>query len=144
LLRCTEPDGSKSLLDALHGSLHAFIDYVEANPDNYKSLVRGAASGDADMRAIFDKTRTTLAQRVVSVVAELGLQMSPKTDLAVQGWVAFVEECVIRWIDTRPFDRDTLQDLLAKSLPAVALASTDEEVGTLVSILTAERAINAG
>ena len=64
--------------------------------------------------------------------------------VSVQGWVAFVEECVIRWIDTRPFDRDTLQDLLAKSLPAVALASTDEEVGTLVSILTAERAINAG
>ena len=96
------------------------------------------------MRAIFDETRTTMAQRVVSVIAIQGLQMSAKTELAVQGWVAFVEECVIRWIDTRPFDRDGLQDLLAKSLPAVALASTDEEVGTLVSILTAETAISGG
>ncbi|HJQ43598.1 MAG TPA: TetR/AcrR family transcriptional regulator [Jatrophihabitantaceae bacterium] len=144
LLRRTEPDTSKALLEALHGSLHSFIDFVEENPDSYKTLVRGAASGDAEMRAIFDETRSTLAQRVVATIGDLGLQMSPKTELAVNGWVAFVEECVIRWIETRPFDRDVLQDLLAKSLPAVALASTDEEVGTLVSILTAETAISAG
>ncbi|MDP9117778.1 MAG: TetR/AcrR family transcriptional regulator [Actinomycetota bacterium] len=143
LLRRTEPDQSKPPLDALYGSLHAFIDYVEENPDNYKSLVRGAASGDAEMRAISDDTRSRLASRVVDVVAEMGLAMGPRAELAVHGWVAFVEECVIRWIDLRPFDRDTLQDLLAKSLPAVTLASTDEEVGSLVSILTSDAAIGS-
>jgi len=61
LIRRTDPDESKPPLEALHGSLHAFIDYVEENPDNYKSLVRGAASGDDEMRAIFDATRATLA-----------------------------------------------------------------------------------
>lgn len=144
LIRRTEPDESKAPLEALHGSLSAFIDYVEENPDNYKSLVRGAASGDDEMRAIFDETRATLAQRVISVVAEMGLEMSPRATLAVHGWVAFVEESVIRWIDTRPVDRDALQDLLAKSLPAVVLASTDEDTGTLVSILTADSAISEG
>ncbi|MDT4939050.1 MAG: hypothetical protein QOG80_2721 [Pseudonocardiales bacterium] len=141
LIRRTEPDGTKSPIDALHGSLHAFIDYVEENPDNYKSLVRGAASGDDEMRAIFDTTRDTLAQRVVTVVAEMGLQMTPGAELAVHGWVAFVEECVIRWIDSQPFGRDVLEDLLAKSLPAVVLASTDEAIGPLVSILTSDAAI---
>jgi hypothetical protein len=34
--------------------------------------------------------------------------------------------------------------MLTKSLPAIALSATDEEVGTLVSIVTAESAINAG
>jgi AcrR family transcriptional regulator len=143
LIRRTQPDESQPPIEALHGSLREFIDYVEENPDNYKSLVRGAASGDADMRAIFDETRATLAQRVIGVVAAMGLQMGPRAELAVHGWVAFVEECVIRWIDTRTFDRDALQDLLAKSLPAVMLASTDEEIGSLVSILTTDAAISA-
>jgi len=143
LLRRTMPDQSKPPLEALQESLAAFIDYVEENPDGYTSLVRGAASGDADMRAISDGTRATLAARVVDVVASMGLQMQAGAQLAVHGWVAFVEECVVTWIATRSVDRDRLLDLLGKSLPAVVLASTDEEVGSLVTILTSDVAISA-
>jgi AcrR family transcriptional regulator len=143
LLRRTLPDETKPPLEALYGSLRAFIDYVEENPDTYKSLVRGAGSGDAEMRAIYDQTRAALADRVVSVIADMGLRIGPRAELSVHGWVAFVEECVIRWIDSRPFDREMLQDLLAKSLPAITLASTDEEIGSLVTILTSDAAISA-
>src|SRR5947208_13697678 len=52
LLARTAPDTTLPPVEALRGALAAFIDYVEENPDNYKSLVRGAASGDAEMRAI--------------------------------------------------------------------------------------------
>ena len=142
LLRRTAPDETRAPLDALHGSLRAFIDYVEENPDNYKSLVRGAVSGDAEMRAIYAATRATLAQRVITVVADMGLLLGSRAELSVHGWVAFVEECVIRWLDARPFDREGLQDLLAKSLPALVLASTDEEVGSLLTILTSGTAIS--
>jgi AcrR family transcriptional regulator len=144
LLRRTERDPQLAPLDALHSSIHSFIDYVDENPDRYKSLVRGAVSGDTGMRALYAETRGALAQRVVDTVADAGATMSSGAELAVHGWVAFVEECVVRWIDTRPFDRDTLQNLLAKSLPAVVLASTEEEVGTLVSILTADTSVSAG
>ena len=144
MIRRTEPDPSKPPIEALRGSLAAFVDYVEENPDSYKSLVRGAASGDDDMRALFDATRGTLARRVVDVVAGMGLELTPRADLAVHGWVAYVEECVVRWIDARTLSRADLEDLLAKSLPAVVLASTDEEVASLVSILTADTPIAAG
>ena len=140
MIRRTEPDLSLAPVDALRGAITAFIDYVEENPDNYKSLVRGAASGDEEMRAIFDGTRATLAQRIVGVIADLGFELSPRAELAVHGWVAYVEECVIRWLDTRTIERGELEEMLTKSLPAVALAATDNEVGTLVSILTAEAA----
>lgn len=144
LIRRTAPDRTRSPLEALAGSLDAFIQYVEENPDNYKSLVRGAASGDAEMRAIFDDTRATLAQRVLDTVADMGLTMGPRSSLAVHGWVAYCEECAIRWIDDgRVIERASLLDLLTKALPAVVLASTDEEIGSLVSILTAEQAINS-
>jgi AcrR family transcriptional regulator len=142
LIRRTAPDESKAPIDALRGSLHDFIDYVEENPDSYVSLVRGAASGDAELRAIFDDTRAVLAERVVGVVASMGFELPPRAQLVIQGWVAFVEECVVRWTATRDVPRPELEELLAKSLPAVVLASTDEEVGSLVSILTADTAIS--
>jgi AcrR family transcriptional regulator len=141
MLRRTEADTSLSPVEALRAALTSFIDYVEENPDNYKSLVRGAASGDAEMRAIFDQTRSTMAERIIEVVAAMGLEVSPRAKLAIQGWVGYVEECVVRWIDARMITRDELLELLTKSLPAVALAASEEEVGTLVQILTAEQAI---
>jgi AcrR family transcriptional regulator len=142
MIRRTAPDPGLAPVDALRGALASFIEYVEENPDNYKSLVRGAASGDAEMRTIFDATRSTMAQRVIGVLAEQGLEAEPRATLAIHGWVAYVEECVVRWIDTRTVERDQLLDMLTKSLPALALSASDEEVGTLVSILTADQAIS--
>jgi AcrR family transcriptional regulator len=141
LIARTAPDTSQPPIEALRGALAAFIDYVEENPDNYKSLVRGAASGDADMRAIFDATRSTMAGRVIAVLGDLGLPLGPRAELAVHGWVAFTEECVIRSLADGVRDRDGLLDMLAKSLPALVLASSDEQLNTLVSILTADQAI---
>lgn len=137
MIRRTEADPALPPVEALRGALSAFIDYVEENPDNYKSLVRGAATGDADMRAIFDATRATMAQRVISVVGGLGFEFDARATLAVHGWVAYVEECVIRWTDTRTVGRVELLDMLTKSLPAITLSASDEEVSSLVSILTA-------
>jgi AcrR family transcriptional regulator len=142
MIRRTAPDPDLAPVDALRGALASFIEYVEENPDNYKSLVRGAASGDAEMRAIFDATRSTMAQRVIGVLAQQGLEAEPRATLAIHGWVAYVEECVVRWIDTRTVERDQLLDMLTKSLPALALSASDEQVGTLVSILTADQAIS--
>lgn len=141
MIRRTEPDIALAPVDALRGGIAAFIEYVEENPDNYKSLVRGAASGDAEMRAIFDETRSTLARRIAGTIGDLGLTLSPRAEIAVHGWVAYVEECVIRWLDSRTIDRAALEEMLTKSLPAVALAASDDEIGTLVSILTAQTAI---
>jgi AcrR family transcriptional regulator len=143
MIRRTEPDPALPPVEALRAALTSFMGYVEENPDNYKSLVRGAVSGDADMRAIFDDTRRTMAQRIIDVVATQGLEVQPRVTLAIHGWVAYVEECVVRWIDSRTITRDELLDMLTKSLPAVSLSATDGEVGTLVSILTASQAIGA-
>ncbi|MDT4997526.1 MAG: hypothetical protein QOD45_1594 [Pseudonocardiales bacterium] len=143
LLRRTDPDPALPPAAALRAGLEAFADYVAENPDSYKSLVRGAASGDADMRAIFDETRAVLAGRIVDIVAGLGAPLGLRAELAVHGWVAFAEECVIRWIDLRAVDRDAVLDLLTKALPALVLAASEEEVGGPMSVLTGQHAIAA-
>lgn len=143
LLRRTEPDMSLPPVEALRGALGAFVDYVVENPDNYKSLVRGAASGDAEVRAIYGDTRSTLAQRIIRVVALMGLELGPRAELAVHGWVAFTEECVVRWIDHRICDREAILEMLTNALPATVLAASDEEVSSLISIFTSNAAIAA-
>lgn len=143
MLRRTAPDTALAPMQALHRALTSFIDHVEENPDNYKSLVRGAASGDANMRAIFDETRRTMAARILDVLTAHGLDASPRLALAVHGWVAYVEECVVRWIDARTVRRDELLELLTRSLPALALAATDHEAAAVASIRAAQQASGA-
>jgi AcrR family transcriptional regulator len=141
LLSRTEPNIELPPLEALRSSLTEFIGYVQENPDNYKSLVRGAASGDAEMRAIFDDTRATMAGRIVAVLADLGLPLGARAEIAVHGWVAFAEECVIRSIDGGVKDSDALLDMLTKALPAVVIAASDEELNSLITILTTDASI---
>src|ERR1700759_3314159 len=56
LLNPPARDPGPAPLDPMHNSIHCFIDYIEENPDAYKSLVRGAVSGDAEMRALYAET----------------------------------------------------------------------------------------
>jgi AcrR family transcriptional regulator len=137
MIRRTEPDPALAPVAALRASLAAFIDYVAENPDNYISLVRGAVSGDADLRAISDDTRATMAQRTIDVVAALGFDFDERGRLAIHGWTAYVEDCVVRWVQGRAVGRDDLLDMLTKSLPAIALSATVDDVSSLVAILGA-------
>lgn len=144
LLARTQPDTTLPAAQAVRAALGAFIDYVADNPDSYTSLVRGAASGDAELRAIFGQTRSTMAGRIVGLLGDLGLPGGPRPELAVHGWVAFAEECVIRAIADGLRDRDALLDLLSAALPAVVLAaSTSADQGDVNSIRTRDQAITA-
>src|SRR4051794_37712947 len=73
LLARTEPAVDLAAIDALRVGLTAFVDYVEENPDSYRTLVRGAATGDPELREIFDRTREAMAGRVIDVLDDLGL-----------------------------------------------------------------------
>ncbi|WP_375492051.1 TetR/AcrR family transcriptional regulator [uncultured Jatrophihabitans sp.] len=137
MIRRTEPDRSLQPVAALRASLAAYVDYVGENPDNYISLVRGAVSGDAQLRAISDDTRATMAQRTIDVVAALGFDFDERSKLAVHAWIAYVEDCVVRWVQTRTLERDDLLDMLTRSLPAVALSATVDDLDALVAIVRA-------
>ena len=143
MLRRTEPDPALVPAAALRASIDAFIGYVEENPDSYKSLVRGAASGDAEMRTIFAATRSTFARRIIANLADLGLAPTPRVEVAMHGWIAYVEECTIRWLEARTFRRDELSELLATSLPALAMSASTADIPTLVAIMSADSAPGA-
>ncbi|WP_182348143.1 TetR/AcrR family transcriptional regulator [Tomitella gaofuii] len=121
MIAFTDPDPSLPPLEQLSASLAAYLDYVTENRDGYVSLLRGSTSNDPEMRAVFEYTRGVLTQRVLERVPQIGVEVTPRVELAARGWVAFVEETVISWLREPGVSREELLGLLNWALPAVAM-----------------------
>src|SRR5439155_1351627 len=97
--------------ERLKAGLEAFVRYIEQQPASYQAVVRRAGS-DEQLLAVFEDTRAAVVEIVAGAlgVAELpaGLRM------AVRGWIAMVEECVLHWLDGRPVPREELVEFLRR------------------------------
>lgn len=127
LIAATEPDPDLDPLSQLAQSLSNYLDYVTENRDGFVSLLRGTASADAAMRELFEATRTALTDRVLERVPLIGITVTPRVELAVRGWIAFVEETVISWLGDPQLSREELLAMLNWALPALAM-SPEESV----------------
>ncbi len=121
MIAFTDPDPALPPLEQLRASLAAYLDYVTDNRDGYVSLLRGSTSNDPQMREVFEYTRTVLTRRVLERVPLIGIEITPRVELAARGWVALVEETVISWLREPRMSREELLELLNWALPAVAL-----------------------
>lgn len=122
MIERTAPDPSLEPFESLRDSIANYVDYVTEKRDTFISLLRGAASGDPEMREVFEQTRTKMADRTVSALHTLDVVVTPTIDLAVRGWIAFVEEATITWLRDPQVTRDELIELNVQALPAIALA----------------------
>lgn len=109
LLEVITPDPEMPPRTRLRQSLVAYIGFVSANEALYVSLVRGAAGRDDGLREIFEKTRAEIVERVVG---NLGLHSGPPLlQLALYGWIGFVEESTLDWLRRRDVPREQLVGL---------------------------------
>ncbi|MGB3371283.1 MAG: TetR/AcrR family transcriptional regulator [Rhodococcus sp. (in: high G+C Gram-positive bacteria)] len=122
MLERTAPDMTLEPYETLRDSIANYVDYVTENRETFISLLRGSATGDPDMRQVFEQTRTTMADRTVANLYTLNVEANPTTELAVRGWIAFVEEATISWLRNPQISRDDLIELNVGALPALALA----------------------
>ena len=121
LIAQTAPPAEGAPLERLAASVAAYVDYVQANYEGYLSLVKGAASGNETLRAIYDEARSALSDRIFTEDAQAKvIPDTPTTRLVVRGWAAMTEEIVISWVtDPSEVTRDELLAVLASSLPAL-------------------------
>jgi AcrR family transcriptional regulator len=98
--------------ERLRVGLDAFVRYIEQQPASYQAVVRRAGS-DERLLAVFEDTRAA----VVDIVAgALGLADLPAgLRMAIRGWIAMVEECVLHWLDGRPVPREELVEFLRRA-----------------------------
>lgn len=122
LVEQTAPPAEGEPLERMLISLGVYVDYVLANATLYRSLVRAAAGGTDEIRALYDEGRFALTDRIFreDAAGEI-LTDTPQTRLVVRGWSAMAEEMVLAWADDpTPMSRDELLSFLALSLPAIA------------------------
>lgn len=120
LLAATDADPALEPVERLRRGLLGYIDYIEANAAAYIALVRGAAGADESLVAVFDRTRESLVERILT-----GLGPGIATDLgrlAARGWLGMVEETTVSWLRERSVPREELVWLLNQALVRVVEA----------------------
>ena len=135
MLQRTEPSESDDPMLTLRSVLASYVDYVTENRNTYVSLLRGTASGDPQMREVCEQTRDIMAKRTLDQLPKIGLTRTPQVELAVRGWIAFVEEATISWLRAPAITREELIDLTVQSLPALALAAVGFDAGPDLGLL---------
>jgi AcrR family transcriptional regulator len=115
----TEPDPDLPPMEALAGSLDAFLGWIEENRLAYQKLMRSASSVP-EVRELVDGVREATSARIA---AALGVDREPAGRAAVRGWLWFVDGAVLDWLEHRDLERAELRDLLLGSLAGALRAA---------------------
>jgi len=128
LVAITAPRDIEDPLEQLTVSIGAYLDYVVENYTGYVSLVRAAAGGNDELRAIYEAGRRALVDRIFEVTGPdgldaLGVADTPAVRMMADGWSAMTEAIILDWVpDHRGISREELLAKLAAMLPAIVLA----------------------
>lgn len=122
MLRATEPSAELEPLDRLHDTLINIVHFVRDHRETFFSLVRGAASGDRQVRDVVDQARDAQAQRLIAVFHELGVPDSELLRIALRSWVAFAEETLVEIALNTDLSAELIVDFLERSVKAIAAA----------------------
>ncbi|WP_369177160.1 TetR/AcrR family transcriptional regulator [Streptomyces mutabilis] len=102
-------------VDRVHRTIDGYLRYAEHHQAAYRTIVSGGVGFDAEVHAVRDGVR----EAIVVTIAEGAYGRSDIGALARMGllaWVCGVEGATLDWIDRPELPRDTMRDLLVKSL----------------------------
>ena len=114
LLNQIEPDPSLSAAEQLHAALGTFTAYVAQNPGRYLAVVR-FSSANREMRNLHTTIRSALAGWLSTGLAAADVPMTQAVRATVAGWLAFVEEALLSWIDDPQMTQDDLVTLCERA-----------------------------
>ena len=118
LLQRTKPDPKLPRRARLEAVMSAYVDYLQEHPAGFAAVHRGAIGADPEVRAIVeDYSRVQIGR----LLKDLGLKPGeqPVLELVVRGWLAFVIETSLRWIDERQLTPDELRELFVDAATAL-------------------------
>ncbi|MBL0887466.1 TetR/AcrR family transcriptional regulator [Myceligenerans indicum] len=95
MLHASEPRPELPPLDRLHNTLERLVNYVREHGPTFYSLVRGAASGDEEVRELIESARREQTERAVAAVTEMGVEDTPMLRMALRSWVALAEQALV-------------------------------------------------
>jgi AcrR family transcriptional regulator len=131
MLRATEPSRDLPPFDRLRDTLTRLVQFVRDHRGTFFSLVRGAASGDAEVREVLEQARALQAGRLIAVFQELGVADSELLRIALRSWVAFAEQTLVDSALDTEMPSEEIVSFLERSVEAVvASVSPARDRGT--------------
>jgi AcrR family transcriptional regulator len=102
-------------VDRVHRTIDSYLRYAEHNHAAYRTIVSGGVGFDTEVHAIRDGVREV----IVATIAEGAYgraDIAPLARMGLLAWVCSVEGAALDWIDGSPLSRDTMRELLVKTL----------------------------
>lgn len=102
--------------------------HFERSPYLARMVLRGGIGSDAEAEALltaFHERQFALFSQAVSTLTTV----SPLVELGLHGWISFVHEVFLQWLEHQDVPRERVLVLLEDSLQAI-LSSTDGKCPT--------------
>jgi AcrR family transcriptional regulator len=122
MLERTEPDMRLAPIERLRRSIDRHLRHVEEHAAGYIQLVRGAGS-DPEIGAIVADAHRRVVKRIIGSLPLGGAAPPPGLELAVYGWIAFIDQVTIAWLQRGTLSRDDLREMLVHQFVGILAVS---------------------
>jgi AcrR family transcriptional regulator len=114
LIDATTPPDDLPPGEQLRYSLDAYVSHALYQTHPYQMALHASSFSDREVHALVDSARTALVDRVL--VSLDPADRGPAVELALHGWVGYVESICLRWLAHQHVPRATLLELMARPL----------------------------
>lgn len=108
------PDPRLPLAEQLADGLEAHIQYFADRPFEAIAINRGAFSDDPAIQAIITKELNIVGQRLIDKLVAEGRRRDV-TEIAVEGWLAFVRSACVKWVQSQKITRADLTEMCLRA-----------------------------
>jgi AcrR family transcriptional regulator len=104
-------------IDRVRTAVDAYLDHITRHARAFVSLMRGGIGSDPEVAAVIERVRTRLFDRLLagSPLASL-VSGDPRFELAIRGWIGFVEAASIDWCANPRLSRLEVRELVTAAL----------------------------
>jgi AcrR family transcriptional regulator len=108
------PDPQLPLAEQLAAGLEAHIQSFVDHPFEAVTINRGALSDDPAVQAIIAEELNVVGQRLINQLVAEG-HLRDATEIAVEGWLAFVRAACVKWIQSQNISRADLTEMCLRA-----------------------------
>ncbi|MFD9097250.1 TetR/AcrR family transcriptional regulator [Streptomyces collinus] len=111
-------------VDRVHRTIDGYLRFAEHHQAAYRTIVSGGVGFDTEVHAIRDGVR----EAIIATIAEGAYgraEIAPLARMGLLTWVCGVEGATLDWIDRPALSRETMRELLVKTLGG-ALRAVEE------------------
>jgi len=109
--------------ERVRAGLDAYLDHISQHARAFVSLMRGGIGSDPEVASVIEGVRRRLSERFLEGSPfRPAIAGNPKFEIAIRGWIGFVEHATIDWCADPKLTREELRDLLAQVLLAIVTA----------------------